>query len=573
MESNKDLILKHTLANAFSHQGKANEGAVLGKLIAESPKLKTDIENLRKEIKKVVSEVNKLPLSAQEKKLKKIWPEFFTQEKKEETKELPELKNAVKGKVVLRLPPEPNGYIHIGHAISFFFNYYYAQKYGGKLILRFEDTNPENEELEYYTAIKEDIDWLGIKYDDVKNNSDDMKIFYDSAEKLIKSGDAYVCTCAVDDLRRMRFEGIECEHREYLPDENLKLWKKMRSEFAEGYAILRLKGDMKAENTVMRDPSIFRIVKALHPIQKDKYRVWPLYDFANAVEDAICGVTHVLRSAEFMQRDELQNKIRELLGYKNPVIISYSRINFSGSPTSKRKLLELMDKKIIQSWDDPRLVTVRALRRRGFLQGAIYNMALNVRMTLSSTTIDWDMLASENRKLLDKISNRYFFVPEPIKVEVKNAPTRVIFMKLHPDFPERGERKQKVLGTFFVPRDDVEKLNTGDVFRFKDAYNVKIDAMDSKVVHATFAGKDVVENIPKIQWVTPNNIPAEIKIPGMLVDKDENPLPHSMKLVLGFCEEDCKNIKSGEVVQFERFGFVKIEKVSSEKIEGILAHK
>ncbi|HIJ99109.1 TPA: glutamate--tRNA ligase [archaeon] len=573
MVSNKDLILKHALANALTHEGKANEGAVLGKVLAENPGLKKDIENLRKEIKKVVSEVTKLKSVAQEKKLREIWPEFFTQGKKEETRELPELKNAVKGKVVLRLPPEPNGFIHIGNAISFFFNYYYAQKYNGKLILRFEDTNPEAEELEFYTAIKEDIDWLGIKYDEMKNNSDDMETFYSAAEKLVKKGAAYICTCDVETMRKNRFGGKACVHREYDCKENLDLWEHMFNEFKEGQAVLRLKSDLSSENTVMRDPTLFRIVEHAHPIQKNKYRVWPLYDFANAVEDAICGVTHVLRSAEFMQRDELQNKIRELLEYKNPEIISYSRINFAGSPTSKRKLLDLMNRKIISSWDDPRLVTIRALRGRGFLPEAIYKMALNVRMTLSSTTIDWDMLAAENRKLLDKNANRYFFVPDPIKVEVKNAPTRVIFVKLHPNFPERGERKQKVLGTFFVPREDVEKMASGDVFRFKDAYNVKIDAKDSAVVRATFSGKDVIENTPKIQWVTPTNIPAEIRIPGVLLDKDENPLLDSMKVVKGFCEEDCKNIKPGEAVQFERFGFVKIEKIGAEKIEGILTHK
>ena len=573
MASNKELIQKHALANALPHNGKADESAVLGKLIAESPELKADIENLRKEIKKVVSEVNKLKPAEQGKKLKKIWPEFFTREKKEESRELPELKSAVKGKVILRLPPEPNGYMHIGNAISFFFNYYYAKKYEGKLILRFEDTNPEAEELVYYNAIRDDIDWLGIKYGEIKNNSDDMKIFYESAEKLIKSRHAYVCTCTLDDSRKMRFEGIECEHRSHSAEKNLELWKKMHSEFSEGYAVLRLKGDMKADNAVMRDSTIFRIVEHTHPIQKNKYRVWPLYDFANAVEDAVCKITHVLRSAEFMQRDELQNKIRDLLGYKNPVIISYSRINFAGSPTSKRKILNLMDNKVIASWDDPRLVTIRALRRRGFLPSAIYSMALNVRMTLSSTTIDWDMLAAENRKLLDKVANRYFFVPEPIRVEVKEAPAKEVHLKMHPEFPERGERKIQTQATFYVPKEDVEKLKSGDLFRLKDLFNVKIDAMDSTLVRASFVGKDLIDGISKIQWATQKNIPAEIKIAGALVDKDENPLKDSIKIARGVCEEDCKNIKPGEVVQFERFGFVKIENASDKKIEAVLVHK
>ncbi len=574
MSSTSELILKHALANALSHERKASEGAVLGKILAEKPELKEDIANLRDDIKKAVSEVNELKPSVQEKRLKEIWPEFFTApKKKEESKELPELLGAVEGKVVLRLPPEPNGYMHIGHAISFFFNYYYAEKYNGKLILRFEDTNPEAEELQYYKAIKEDIDWLGIKYDEVRNNSDDMQIFYDSAEKLINSSDAYVCTCDVEAMRKNRFESRECEHRQFSNVENLALWKKMLKGFKPGEAALRLKGDLTSNNTVMRDPALFRIVTASHPLQKKKYRVWPLYDFANAIEDAICNVTHVLRSAEFMQRDELQNKIRELLGYKNPVIISYSRINFAGSPTSKRKILELMDKKKVSEWDDPRLVTVCALRKRGILPEAIFNMALNARMTLSSTTIDWDMLAAENRRLIDRNAKRYFFVPEPVHLIVKNAPEETAALKYHPSIPELGERTIKTNGEFFIPGDDAQKISSKDVFRLKDLYTVKVDAADSKVIHASAVKPEEKDSLPKFQWVTQINIPAEILIPGALIDKDENPLPNSLQVVKGLCEEECKNIKKGEVAQFERFGFVKITEASAKQVKGILIHK
>lgn len=573
MSSIEQLIYKHALANAFPYGGKANDGAVLGKILADRPELKVEIENLRRDISKVVSEVNKLSPKEQEKKLKEIWPEFFAREKKEEKKELPELPNAIPGKAVFRLAPEPNGYIHIGHAISFFFNYYYAKKYKGKLILRFEDTNPESEELAYYKAIKEDIAWLGVKYDSVKNNSDDMKLFYDAAEKLIGKGVAYVCTCDVEEMRKNRFEGKECMHRQNSAEENKSLWKKMHKGLKAGAAVLRLKGDMKAGNSVMRDPTLFRIVEVPHPVQKKKYRVWPLYDFANAVEDAVCSVTHVLRSAEFIQRDELQNKIRILLGYKNPVILSYSRINFAGSPTSKRKILELMDKKIVDAWDDPRLVTIRALRNRGIFPEAIHNLALNVRMTLSSTTVDWNMLAAENRRLLDSNAKRYFFVPEPVKLEVKGAPKETAVLKYHPNIPKLGERKVKIAGKFFIAKEDTKNLKPGDIFRLKDLYTVKVDSINANEIMARFVEEKAEGNIPKFQWVTDKNIPALIAVPGELVDKDEKPLPYSLNIVKGLCEEACKKIKRGEVVQFERFGFVKIEKAIAKSVNGILAHK
>jgi len=572
MLSNERLILKHALANAFSHSGKASDGAVLGKILSEKPELKENLDSLRREIQKIVSEVNALSVPVQESKLKEVYPEFFTREKKEEKKELPELPNAVPGKVVLRLPPEPNGYIHIGHAISFFFNYYYAKKYNGKLILRFEDTNPEAEEKEFYKAIKDDIDWLGIKCNSVKNNSDDMKVFYEAAEKLVKKGEAYACTCDVESMRKNRFDGRECEHRRNTIESNLMLWEKMFHAFKPGQAALRLKGDMKAGNSVLRDPTLFRIVEASHAMQKKKYRVWPLYDFANALEDAICNITHVLRSAEFIQRDELQNKLRSLLGYKNPVIISYSRINFAGSPTSKRKILELMDKKVVNEWDDPRLVTIRALRNRGILPEAIHNMALNVRMSLSSTTIDWNMLAAENRRLLDASAKRYYFVPNPVKLEVKNAPKETADLKYHPNIPELGVRKIKTAGKFFISKDDAETLSIGDVFRLKDLYNVEVISA-GKEIKANYVEEQIQGNAPKFQWVTDKNIPCEIKIPSEIVGRDDNPLPDSLKIIKGLCEETCKKISPNEIIQFERFGFVKIEKPSPKSIKGILAHK
>ncbi len=572
MLSNEKLILKHALANAFSHGGKANEGAVLGKILGEKPELKENLDSLRREIQKITNEVNAFSAAEQESKLREIYPEFFTREKKEETKELPELPNAISGKTVFRLPPEPNGYMHIGHGISFFFNYYYAKKYNGKLILRFEDTNPEAEEKEFYKAIKEDIDWLGIKYDSVKNNSDDMKVFYDAASKLVKKGEAYVCTCNVEAMRKNRFESRECSHRKTSVSENLLLWKKMFKGFKPGQVALRLKGDMKAGNSVMRDPTLFRIVEASHPIQKKKYRVWPLYDFANAVEDAICNVTHVLRSAEFIQRDELQNKLRNLLGYKNPVIISYSRINFAGSPTSKRKILELMGKKIVKEWDDPRLVTIRALRNRGILPEAIHNLALNVRMSLSSTTVDWNMLAAENRRLLDATAKRYYFVSNPVKLDVKDAPKETADLKFHPNKPEFGMRKIKTSGKFFISGEDAKTLSAGDVFRLKDLYNVEVIST-GKEIKAKYVEEQVQGNAPKFQWVTNKNIPCEVKIPSEIVGKDENPLPDSLKTIKGLCEETCRKIKPNEIIQFERFGFVKIEKPSAKLIKGILAHK
>ena len=558
-----DLIYKHALANAYAHKGKASAGAVIGRVLGEKPELKSKIKELQKEISEIVSKVNSMTLEEQGKELKKVYPEFF--EKKEVKKGLPELPNAEVGKVVTRLAPEPNGYLHIGHAVSFYFNYYYAKKYKGKLILRFEDTNPEKEKKEFYDSAIEDLKWLGIEYDLRKNNSDDIELFYKYAEKLISSGDAYVCTCPVEKIRKLRFEGKACECRSNSVEKNLELWRKMR-EMPPGAAVLRLKGDLKAKNAVMRDPTLFRIVDAEHPLQGEKYRVWPLYDFANAIEDSICGVTHVLRSNEFLQRNELQNKIRELLGLRSPEIISYSRVKVEGTPTSKREIRELMEKSIVKSWDDPRLVTIKALKRRGILPEAIKEIAKEVRMTSGSTTIDWKSIAGINSKFLDEIANRYFFVPDPVKLEVKNAPAETAQLKMHPNHPERGVRKVKTSGIFYISKQD--KFKKGEIFRLKDLYNVRYLGNGK----AEFAGKNIIPKTQKIQWVTEENVDAEVIVPGILI-KEGKINKDSLKIVKGLAESSCNRLQLSATVQFERFGFVKLDKKKKDKLVFILTHK
>jgi len=541
------LIEKHALANAVQHNGKASVGAVMGRVLAEDSSLRNNIPKIQKKIIEVCKKVNLMHNEEQENQLLAVWPDFF-KPKEEEKREMPELPDAKMGEVVTRLGPEPNGYLHIGHAISFFFNDYYAKKYKGKLLLRFEDTNPEKEKNEFYSSIIADLEWLGIKYGARKNNSDDIPLFYEKAETLINFDRAYVCTCPVEVSRKNRFDGKECDCRNRKPEENLELWKKMLKSTKPGDAILRLKADMNSKNTVMRDPTLFRIVEASHPIQKKKYRVWPLYDFANAIEDTICGITHVLRSNEFKQRDELQNYIRSLLGLKNPVIISYSRIKASGAPTSKRKIKLLIDSGDVTGWDDPRLVTIKGLKKRGILPETLRQLALEVRMTKGETTIDYSTLFGVNRKILDEKADRYFFVPNPVKLTIKNAPGKTAELKVHPDHPEKGVRKIKTAGTFYISAEDEKKLKSGAVFRLKDLFNVKYFGKGK----AEFDSLEVKPGTQKIQWVTEEDVDVEVTIPGEIGK-------NGLKKVKGLGEKSVQKIKPGQVVQFERFGFCKMD--------------
>ena len=234
----------------------------------------------------------------QESEIKTNYPELLTVPKKiiEEREGLPPLEDAVQGKVITRFPPEPNGYPHIGHAKAAIINEEYAKMYGGQAILRMDDTNPENERLEFYAAIKVGLEWLGIKYDKIKNTSDDLEILYEKGKEIISLNKAYVCTCKRDTISKNRREMKACKCSQLEVNKNEANWTKLFKEFSPGQAVVRYRGDMKSQNTVMRDPVLFRIIEGHHPLLAGKYRVWPSYDFAIAIEDSIDGVTHAFRS-------------------------------------------------------------------------------------------------------------------------------------------------------------------------------------------------------------------------------------------------------------------------------------
>jgi len=439
-------IRYYALENAVKFKGTANAGAVIGKVLADNPKLKKDIKALSKKIQEIVKEVNSMHLTKQVEEFSKIKPKKQKKEKvMEKKKELPPLEKAVPGKVVTRIPPEPSKYNHIGHALSFLINYQYAKKYKGKCIVRFEDTNPEKSAQEYVDAMLDDFkNYLEIKPDKILYVSDELPLLYEMAEKLIKKKKAYVCICDREMISKQRESGDMCLCvQKNDVKTNLQKWKRMLDgKYEEGQAILRLSGDMKSKNYVMRDPVIFRINKTKHYRQKNKYCVWPLYDFENSVLDSLHGITHILRSSEFgSMRIELQNYIKDLLGLKKQVIIQYGRFNIKGATTKGREIRELIKKGKVSGWDDPSLVTLKALRRRGILKETFYELIYEVGLSANTAkNIDWSLISSINRSLLDDKVNRYFFIEDPVKIKIKGAPNLKPELKLHPDHPKRGKR-------------------------------------------------------------------------------------------------------------------------------------
>ncbi|KYC45853.1 MAG: Glutamate--tRNA ligase [Candidatus Methanofastidiosum methylothiophilum] len=570
------LAHKYTLINAFQYGGTPNAKAVTGKIMAELPEMRKQAKEVISAVEDAINQISKMSHKDIENKLREINPEYFSEKPKEKEapKELPPLEGAEMGKVVTRLPPEPNGYPHIGHGMSFYFNYYYAKKYGGKVILRFDDTNPKKEKLEYYDAIKQDLKWLKISWDEERNMSDDMDLYYKYALDLINMGKAYVCNCDPEYVSKLRYDSKDCPCASNAVNDNLSLWKEMQTA-EEGKYSLRLRGDMSSKNTVMRDPTMMRVVDHPHPIQGDKYRIWPVYDFACAIEDSVLGVTHVLRSNEFTLRIELQDYIRGLLKLRNPKIIEYSRFTVKGAPTSKRLIRPLIEEHVVSGWDDPRLVTIRGLKRRGITPEAIHMVAEEIGLSKSEPEIDWSLIESLNRKVIDSTSDRYYFVSDPKSLEVIDASYQTVQLKRHPDF-DRGFRTVNITDKFYISGNDFKEITKGQILRLKDLYNIFVIDVQPNSIKAMHtdenSSKDELSKVKKIHWVSNNNVKVNVVVPGILYE-GEDINPNSLTTINGYGEEGISSLKEGDIVQFERFGFVRVDKVDSKEVTVILAHK
>ena len=559
----------YALQNAVQFDGRANVKAVTGKVIAVLKKDSFSIKKIISIVNSVVDEVNGIPLHRQISELKKIAPELLKREKKERDFSLPELPCAEKGKVVTRFPPEPNGYLHIGHAKASIIDHEYARMYDGKLILRFDDTNPENEKLEFYNIQKEDLEWLNIEWDEEYCTSNNIKKHYVLAEQLINRGNAYICKCSSSNIKKNRFGKKECNCRYVSSGENIDLWRDMvSSSIKEG--VLRLKGDMACNNTAMRDPILFRIIDKEHPLQGNSYSVWPTYDFAGAVEDSISGVTHPFRTKEYELRDECYFRILELLNLRKPQLMEFARLSIKGMPVSKRKIKPLIDKKLVSGYSDIRLPTLRGLKKRGFLPEAIKQFVLSQGISKVESTVTFDIVEAFNRKLIDPKTKRYFFVGDPVKLVVENAPSREKRLNFHPENKNFGSRVIKTGKTFFVPKEDMKKIKKGNVFRLKDLFNVKIKEKNNTIL-AEYVGEELIPESTKIQWTTGNFIKMNVFIPRSLFKYDKFNFD-SLEEVVGYAEKAASTIKTGEVVQFERFGFVRVENLDN-KITGFFAHK
>lgn len=555
-ESTRAEIRKLALKNAYDY-GKADFGSVLSKAIAKFPSLKPEMQQLREEVKNTVDTVNLFDRAGLEAAYAQFRDEFkkADEEKAKETsKPKMVLEGAVAGQVVTRLSPEPSGYMHIGHVKQALLSMEFARIYSGKLYRYFDDTNPEKCRQEYVDAMKRDHDWLGIRADKEYYASDYIEQIYLYARQLVEAGKAYGCMCERETVKKKRFAGEECEHRQQSAKANEDIFNKMLSgSYGPGEAIIRFKGDMKSANTVMRDPAMLRIETAPHYRQGTKYRVWPLYDFNTPIIDSMNGITDIIRSKEYELRDELSATILKSLGMRVPRMHLEARLNVKGNTTHKREIRKMIEDKVIESWDDPRLMTIMALRRRGLVPEAIKEFVLRFGMSKTDGTVPLDMLLAENRKIIDRTAKHLFMVTNPVRVTVADFGPIAVKMPLHP-VQQYGDREYQVGGSIFIDGKDADEIAQGEAVRLKELADVRvIDKGDAEI----FADKH--PPLPKskvIQWVPSEGcVKCTVTVPHDLLDDSGNLNPGSLEVMHGLAEGYVSRLGEHETVQFERFGY------------------
>ncbi len=569
-----DTIRRYTVSNALQHDGKALPNSVVGRLLSEHPDLRPHAKEVVKAVGEIVGEINSL--SIDQLKQMESAPTPQTREPEEERK-LPPLPNADKyPQIVTRFAPNPDGPLTFGHARAFVISHEYAVLYKGQFVLRFEDTDPRTKPPipEAYDWIREDLRWMGADWQAEYIQSSRLEIYYSHAERLIKDSKAYVCTCKPQRFKQLVTESQECPCRGKRSKVNLARWEKMLDgRLAEGKAVVRIKTDLSHPNPAVRDWPALRIidtVKHPHPLVGSKYRVWPLYNFSAAVDDHEMGVTHILRAKEHVTNATKQEYLYGYLGWQYPEAVHFGMVLLPGTEIHKSFIRkEIADGRYL-GWDDPRLTTLRALKRRGILPETIRWFMLEIGAKPIEATLSWENLYAENRKLLDPVSKRYSFVAEPLELVIGNLNESFESkIPLHVEKPELGFHKVSFIPSnrstrLAVSKDDLKLLEAGRVVRLMGLFNIRIVSSDSLHVSAEYHSLETAEakreSAPIIQWVkTSEGLPVEVVMPDA-----------SRRVGLG--EKDCANLRSGEIVQFLRFGFVRVDQVDA-GIQCFYAHK
>jgi len=559
----REIIEKYALQNAVKYNAAPQVGAVMGKVMGEHPDLRPRAKEVAPVVASVLKEVAKMSREEWQSRLEEIAPHLLAElsEKKEPVRGLPPLKGA-DGGVVMRFAPNPNGPPTLGSARGIIINSEYVKRYGGKFILRFDDTDPVNKRpmLEAYDWYLEDCKWLDAVPDEVVVASDRLPKYYEIAEDLIRKGAAYFCSCDQATFKKHKDAAEPCPHRDQDPELNMELWEGMKEgSFEPGDAVLRIKTDITHKDPALRDWAAFRIVAADHPRTGDQYRVWPLLDFESGVEDHLLGITHIIRGKDLMDSERRQGYLYDHLGWDYPITTHWGRIKVhqfgSFSTSALRRALEAGE---YTGWDDPGMPTVRALKRRGIQAEALKKFMTDLGVGETDISISMDTVYAENRKLVDPEAKRRFFVKDPVSVGIVGDLPTVAKAPVHPT-KDMGFREILVESPVMVARDDFARMKVGEKIRLKDLCNLKVLSLDPPQVK--LIGTDPTQakemKLRIIHWAPKDGVPVKVLRPDGV---DEGVGEAGIK-------EDL-----GAMVQFERYGFVRIDS-ANEKVVAYFAHK
>lgn len=538
MNSLNTDIEKNVLKNAIEHDGRAELKSVVNKLLGSYPELRSSIKDLMADINLSISKINSMSIEEQISLANEKYSDILIVEKKNEEHHLPDLKN-VKGKVVMRMAPSPSGPLHIGHSRMLILNDEYVKRYGGELILRIEDTNPNNIYPQAYDMIQEDTRWLDVNFTQFVIQSERMELYYKRARELILMGKAYICKCRVEDFKRDLMESKACPHRNLPPEMMVEQFDQIiTGQDKDLKPVLVIKTDLNHPNPAVRDWIAFRVIETPHPHTGKKYRFYPLMNFSVAVDDHELELTHVIRGMDHLNNTERQKYIFNYFKWDIPEYFHYGLINIQDailSTTSMRKGIEAGE---YRGWDDVRLATLLALRRRGYQKETFRKYWIDSGLNDVNSDFSWEIFNSMNRQFIDHSANRYFFVSDPVKVKINGSPETESMIPLYPKESERGFRKYS-LGkdqTLYLQKSDINDAKEDDTVRLKDLYNI---IYKDGAWHYLDSENKTRRKI--IHWVKDDSPEFEVYKPDGTTDR-------------GFIESDA--VKANGIVQFERYAFV-----------------
>lgn len=570
------IARKFALQNAVQHGGKADAKPLVGKILGERADLRRHAGDLAPLLEAIVAEINAMDPESQRAELASIDPKLLERKTVEQRVGLKRLPNDDVPMLTLRFAPNPNGPATLGHSRGMVLHAEYQRIYRSldkkiKMILRYDDTDPATKRpvLEAYDSLLADFRWLGGEPDLILYASDRIPQYYEHAEKLIGLGHAYVCECTQEVFKVRKDAGEPCPHRGQSPTVNLSKWRSMlEGGFAPGQAVLRIATDIKHPDPALRDWVAFRILEEPHPRVGDKYRVWPLLDFESAIEDHLQDVTHILRGKDLIDSERKQTYVYQYLGWKYPTTAHWGRVKIHEfGKVSKSLLAEGIKSGKFHGWDDVRLPTLAAMRRRGIRPEAIRNFWVALGLTEKDVAASMENVEAENRKLVEPEADRYFFVADPRPLELAELPPKGLegHAPLHPDHADRGRRTVTVTpkeSRILLAAKDHHELRKDEVLRLKDLGNVRFLGAG----RAAYTGNDLSilkQGARIVQWV---HAASGASVPVHVLMPDEEGTTIS-----GVAEVACRK-EMGRVVQFERFGFVRLEREEKGTIVAPFTH-